>query len=247
MQKVKQESLRALIQTGQLQQHFQPIYNLTSGKLFTYESLVRCQNHNPETLIKLANQENMLYQLDTSGIARSVFTYFTHAAARENKTLFINVFPSTLIHPDFIPFLDNLMLYSQIKASQLVFELNESYEQIQLWEHNTLKEILLALRTMGYRVALDDVGEGATGFKRVIEIEPDFIKLSRYFSDNLSVHKTKQRFVELFTRYCDGQSQIILEGIESAEDLACAKAIGVHFGQGYYLGRPQELANACSS
>lgn len=65
--------------------------------------------------------------------------------------------------------------------------------------------------------------------------------MDRFFSQDLSVSHDKQKVVRLFVEYCRDASQLILEGVEEEEDLACAASIGVTIGQGYLFGKPGAL------
>jgi EAL domain-containing protein (putative c-di-GMP-specific phosphodiesterase class I) len=75
----------------------------------------------------------------------------------------------------------------------------------------------------------------------ILELEPDFIKLDRLFSLDLSKSTSKQKMISLFVEYCKNNTKLILEGIETPEDLAIAKCLGVDIGQGYVLDMPKLL------
>ncbi|MBS7749922.1 EAL domain-containing protein, partial [Vibrio cholerae] len=72
-------------------------------------------------------------------------------------------------------------------------------------------------------------------------ITPSYLKLDRYFSNNLAFSTEKQKLVHLLMDFADEKMKIILEGIEEETDLAMTKALKVPFGQGFLLGKPEML------
>ncbi|MEK4222270.1 EAL domain-containing protein [Bacillus sp. FSL W8-0116] len=171
-----------------------------------------------------------MYELDIS----SIFHALT-LARMQYIQLFINVYPSTIIHPSFPDFLRKL---KRIRSSHrnIVLEINES-EKIS--DIDLLRKAIHFLRTNGFSVALDDLGKGEFSLYTVMELEPDFVKLDRYYSIDLSISIEKQNEIQMILNVCQQKNiYLVLEGIEEPKDLAMAKKLGVHLGQGYLLGKP---------
>ena len=99
----------------------------------------------------------------------------------------------------------------------------------------------MPIQDLGFRLAIDDLGNGSSSLRKVVELQPDFVKLDKYFSENLSLSIRKQRLIKLLVEFCKGDSQIVLEGIEQKEDHDIGKKLGVDLGQGYYIGKPKPL------
>lgn len=109
---------------------------------------------------------------------------------------------------------------------------------IMLW----LKVVHL-LKDKGYAIAIDDFGKGESSLQTVIELEPDFVKLDRYYAVKLSASIKKQNEIQMLLKLCQQKNmKLILEGIEEPTDLAMAKLLGVHLGQGYLLGEPLPIS-----
>jgi EAL domain-containing protein (putative c-di-GMP-specific phosphodiesterase class I) len=235
-------NIEGLIHKGLLFQNYQSIVDFKTGEIYGYESLMRSSlKIEPEKLLRMAMRQNRLYELDTACIMEGVLSYFSSGCRRESQALFVNVFPSTLLNPSFVPFLDKLRGKVDVPASSIVFEINEAKEEEEIWEVMELKQIVSVLRNEGFRIAMDDVGEGAAGLKKIVEFEPDIIKMSRYFALNLSFSEKKQRLLKMFADYCGKETVMILEGIETMEDSVCAKHLGVTLGQGYFWGVPAKI------
>jgi EAL domain-containing protein (putative c-di-GMP-specific phosphodiesterase class I) len=219
--------------------HFQPLWYLEQFNIFGYEALLRHdQFQNPEEYFQKARELDRLYELDTLSISNAieVFSHFEH------KYLFLNVYPSTVLNNCFPIFIDKILnLYPMING-RIVFELNESLLEEDYWNEPTFKERINLLRNQKFLIALDDVGKGGASLQKIIEFKPDYIKLDRFFSFELSLNPEKQRMIEYISGYCnDFQIQLILEGIEKASDLAFAKSLNVQMAQGYLLAKPHPI------
>jgi EAL domain-containing protein (putative c-di-GMP-specific phosphodiesterase class I) len=218
--------------------YYQPLYCLSTMKVYGYECLIRSEYFkNPEQLFKSAKKEKILHKLDMLSIIRAIVDY--HKYIEKGAPLFINVFPTTLLHPLFQSFIIDLVSSTTLNPSYIVFEIVE--EEVDLM---ALKDVVSALRRLGFRLAIDDVGKEASSLRSVIELQPHFVKLDRYFATDLSHSNLKQRMITSLVDYCQKDFCLVLEGIEHAEDLSIAKSLGVSMGQGYLLGIPGIIENA---
>lgn len=219
---------------------FQPIYDLKHWNVFGYEVLLRSDKlQGPETLFRYAQETNRLFELDTSSLD-SAFELFERELKNNRRARwFLNVFPSTLVHPEFERFM-NERFRGRFAHHHITIEVNEAEEATDM---AALKEAIDFLSgSLGFAIALDDLGKGSSSLRAIVELEPGFIKLDRYFSVNLSTSPAKQRVLRMLLAYCqESGAHLVMEGIEDQKDLAIAKAIGVHMGQGYLLGKPASL------
>lgn len=191
----------------------------------------------PNILFDSARIQSNVNLLDRISIQKGLSSFTAHKGA----FLFLNVLPSTLIQKDFFDFLNKSLEKSEVVKNQLVFELNETISEAKNWAIPELKKAIYGLKKKGVKIAIDDVGTGIACNQKIIEFEPDFVKLDKYFVIGLSESKLKQTTVQSYTYICKGNSMLILEGIEKLEDLELAKELGVNIGQGYYLGKPEPL------
>jgi EAL domain-containing protein (putative c-di-GMP-specific phosphodiesterase class I) len=106
------------------------------------------------------------------------------------------------------------------------------------------KQLIFELESKGFLIAINgsDKGSVSASFLPMLELDPTFVKLDRYFSQNLHSNVWKQHFIQSFLRYSEElHFKMILEGIEDEKDLAFAKFLGVSFGQGHIFGCPREM------
>lgn len=217
---------------------YQTIIDLKTEDVFGYEALVRSNNeYNPFHLIQTARKTNVLFKLDTISIKVALI----EMKKSLNSNFFINIFPSTVIHPNFQFFLDELLTIEKENRNKIIFELNEENKEHGIWSILSFKERIEQLRKNNFKIALDDVGTAAASLINVIEFEPDFIKLDKYFAKSLDKSSKKQKIIQLFAQNKNNETKIILEGIETKEDLIAAKELGVDLGQGYFISKPEIL------
>ena len=92
----------------------------------------------------------------------------------------------------------------------------------------------------GYEIALDDVGAGHSGLNRVVNTTPDYLKADIELVRDIHKYKKKEIMMKLLLDYCNATGAILIaEGIETVQELECLHSLGVHYGQGFFLGKPE--------
>ncbi|HJV16846.1 MAG TPA: EAL domain-containing protein [Bacillales bacterium] len=216
---------------------YQHLYKLKCMSAIGAELLLRTEMGNPEFIFQLAREENKLFELDTKSIDRAFQTFFSQQEIV--GLLFSNIFPSTILHPNFPSFVAYLLEHYPNLSKNVVFEIIET-EKVD--DEEKLKEKVQFLKKWGFQIAVDDVGKGWSSLCLIIELEPDFIKLDRYFSIDLANSAKKQKMIKLLLHFFeDTDTKMILEGIETSSDLRMAQSLGIHFCQGYLLSKPMPL------
>ncbi|MFC7321259.1 EAL domain-containing protein [Halobacillus campisalis] len=220
--------------------HFQPVYDITSWKRIGFEVLLRSKEiKSPEEAFETARKDKKLYDLDTLSIYEAIASFTANGFAGKDM-LFLNVFPSTIVHKNFMAFIREIAL-SYPEPHNLILEISEA-ESI-----NNIKElagIVRQIKQTGIKVAFDDIGKGFSDIESIIESKPDYIKLDKYFTRDLDTSKEKQLFVEFIINYCERlDMKLVIEGIEKPTELAIIKYLGGTLAQGYVLGYPDHLKN----
>lgn len=147
--------------------------------------------------------------------------------------LSLNVSPSTIVLPDFTAGLADQPL------DRLVLEITE---HTQVSDYGVLSEVLAPLRAAGLRIAVDDVGAGFASMRHVLVLAPELIKLDLSLVRGISHDVRRQSLAAaLLTFAADLGASVVAEGVETAGELDCLRELGVHFGQGFHLGRPEPL------
>jgi hypothetical protein len=92
-----------------------------------------------------------------------------------------------------------------------------------------------------YGIAIDDVGAGYSGLNTISEVKPNLIKLDMNLVRDIDKDETKRLLCKAMLDFGKGADiRIIAEGIETGGELGVLIKLGVDFGQGYFLGIPQE-------
>ncbi|WP_171038186.1 EAL domain-containing protein [Aquibacillus sediminis] len=229
--------LHNMIYTKNFSHVFQPLIDLQTWEVNGFEALFRSKLvDSPEQLFSLAMKNNMLYELDTHSIYHALLT----ASKRKSiHRLFINIYPSTMMHPFFEPFLNKLYLNGLIMNTKVIVEISEAEEIKDLLG---MKSVIELMRELGIGIAIDDYGKGETTLQTIIDIEPDIVKLDKTFSSRLALSLDKQSEVRKLANICQNEKmKLVLEGMENHSELVIAKMLGIDLGQGYLIGRPKEM------
>lgn len=122
---------------------------------------------------------------------------------------------------------------------RLVVEVTE-HEAVQ--DHRGLAGVLEPLRQRGLRVAVDDTGAGFASLSHVLALVPDLIKLDISLVRGIDTDLPRQAMSAALVAFAAATgAAVVAEGIETAQELACLRDLGVTYGQGYHLARPAPL------
>jgi len=219
---------------------FQPIVNLTTNQVLGFEALSRGPAgtflESPLNLFKLAEEVGLLFDLEKVCRERAILQA---APFKKEELLFLNIHPRTLADPKFISGeTKKLLTRLNISPEQIVFEITERHSTK---DFRLFFETLEHYREQGYKIAIDDLGAGHNGLFLVGNIQPDFIKIDRHLIQDIETHPTKQALLEAFLSFAQKMDiNIIVEGIETREQLFFLCQLNVPFGQGYFLARPNK-------
>jgi EAL domain-containing protein (putative c-di-GMP-specific phosphodiesterase class I) len=216
----------------QLRVHVQPIHATADGALFGHEALLRLPEAfaaGPQDLLETAEREGRLWEVERVirvCVARRM------AERPAGTAVFVNLHPRTLLDPQLYSTRDPLAPH----ASAVVLEVTE---RGSLSTISDMPDRVAALRTLGYRLAIDDMGSGYSGLTAFTSILPDFVKFDRELTQGAHGTPAKHKLVSSIAAVCAGLGiATVAEGVETERDLVAARAMGCQFLQGFLLGRP---------
>ncbi len=97
--------------------------------------------------------------------------------------------------------------------------------------------------TMGARIAIDDAGAGFASLRHTLQITPDIVKMDMSLTRGIDTDRAKRALASALVSFADEMDMcMVAEGIETAEELATLRELGVRYGQGFYLAEPAPLA-----
>jgi len=231
----KREALAAL---GELHGVFQPIVAVAKGEIFAHEGLIRGPPslHLPAALFAAATTRGCSDELEYRASEVIVQQY---AAAARSGRLFVNFSAQAVIHLGSDRGCEQLLRIleqCEMPARRLVIEITE-HERVV--DHVGMVAAARRLRSIGIRLALDDFGDGGSSLRLWAEIEPEFVKIDRYFCHDIHSDGRKVQTVKAMLRLAENfGSRIVAEGIEQHADLRVVRDLGVDCVQGYALGLP---------
>lgn len=217
-----------------LRMHYQPIVKRSTRKVIGYEALVRSSHPmfpNPGALIDAGERLGRMHELGRV-IRERVASGLP--SVPEDQLVFVNLHPREMADEKLLSPEAPLSLH----ASRVVLEVTE---RVQLDEVDDLDGRITALRSLGYRLALDDLGAGYAGLQSFIQLNPDFVKIDMSLTRGLDQSEPKRALVRSALQLCGEMSVLsVVEGVETKEELRALAGIGADLLQGYLFGRPAE-------
>ena len=217
---------------------YQPIFSLTTGDPMGYEGLIRPSDGAPfgdaTSLFAAAVRADRTVELDMACLE---IVANGCQGLEPDLYLSINLSPRTLESDQFHT-MDVTKIFHRrgIRPEQLVVEITER-EDIQ--DIDQLRRNAAACRAAGMRLAADDVGAGNAGLRLLSEIHFDIVKIDLSLVQGGIIHDPSHGVLralqELAARW---DAKIVAEGVETGEQLAVIRELGMAAGQGYLLGRP---------
>lgn len=230
--------LRDVILHRQLTPLFQPIIDMQSGEIIGYEGLIRGPSdsplHSPLTLFKAARACNL--SVEVEHLCRRI-TLEKFAELQLPGKLFLNVSPECLIQPD-VRLGETLGYIHEvgINPARVIIELTESHPT---YDYDLLREAVRHYRAMGFVIAIDDLGEGFSSLRLWSEIRPEYVKIDMHFVQGINQDPIKLQFVRSIQEIAEKSGTLVIaEGIETDAELLMIRDLGVSFGQGYKIARP---------
>ncbi len=230
--------IEAVITSRAITPVYQPIYSMETGRPIGYEGLVRPTEEAPFTdagsMFMAAEAAGRTVELDLlclEIVAAGV------GELEEGIYISVNLSPRTLESPLFrAGELKAIFHRNGIRLHQVVLELTER-ERVE--DLDQLRKNVSACRRAGMRIAADDVGAGNAGLRLLSEISFEIVKIDLSLVQGGALHDPSHAVLralqELATQW---KASVVAEGVETAEQLATIREVGIGAGQGYLLGRP---------
>ncbi|WP_070000919.1 GGDEF domain-containing protein [Cellulosilyticum sp. I15G10I2] len=234
------EQFNNIIEEKQIKTVFQPIVSLRDTSILGYEALSRLTKNiiiqNPDELFSLATQYNRLWDLEL--LCRTKALEAAHKLL-PNEKLFLNVNPNVIHDIKFKEgFTKEYLEKYAMKPENIIFEITE---------RNAIKDIIGFRSTIthykqqNYKIAIDDAGAGYSGLNLICDVKPHYIKLDMNLIRNIDTDSIKYALVKSMIELSKlSNIHLIAEGIERIEELSTLVTLGVQYGQGYFIQKPQE-------
>jgi EAL domain-containing protein (putative c-di-GMP-specific phosphodiesterase class I) len=213
---------------------FQPIVDIEKGDIFGYEALVRGANQaSAWSVLQQVNDQNR-YAFDQACRVKAIELA---SQLKLDRMLSINFLPNAVYEPAHcIRSTFEAAKRFQFPTERIMFEITES-EQVADVKH--LTKIFEYYQAQGFTTALDDFGAGHAGLNMLASFVPHLLKIDMELVRDIDKNPVKQIIVESLIQMCKKlRVRVLAEGLETAEEVAYFRSLGVTLMQGYYFAKP---------
>ncbi|HMA95310.1 MAG TPA: EAL domain-containing protein [Polyangiaceae bacterium] len=211
---------------------YQPIVSTSTRRTVGFEALMRSAEPSLPHPGAVLDAAERLGQLDKLGRTVRERTVRPYSNQRRPELLFVNLHVSDLLDAELLS--REAPLSSM--ASQVVLEITE---RSSLDKVTDVRARISALREMGFRIAVDDLGAGYAGLTSFALLEPDFVKLDMSLVRSIDSSPTKQKIVRSMTGLChEMRMQVVAEGVETAAECRMLLSLECDLLQGFLFARP---------
>ncbi|MGN0688283.1 MAG: GGDEF domain-containing protein [Oscillospiraceae bacterium] len=234
------EQMTEIIKNKAIKTVFQPIVSLKNGSVFGYEAfsritLKKCSFSISEAF-DIAREMKCLWDFELLCRKSSVKSA---ADKPQNAKLFLNLNPDIIRCRDFRSGITVEKLEkNDLDYGDIVFE---AAEGCALRDMELFKSALNNYREQGYGVAVSNVCSGYSGINRILEVDPQYIKIDAGMVRDIERDEMKRSFVSALSQFArDIGIPVIAQGVERYEELKTLIELKINYAQGYYLAKPNE-------
>lgn len=224
------QQLLQILERRRITTLYQPILNLRSRDILGYEALSRGPPgdfHAPDVLFGVAYETDLIWRLERLCRQRALRAF---RRLGDKQLMFVNMEPLSIFDPD---------LPANVPRAYLDRVILEITERAAIKDLTTFRQAVQVVKASGFQFAIDDVGSAYSGLRTISEIQPQFIKLDMELTRAAHDSRVKMQLVGAIAGFCrDAGVPIIVEGVETREELAAVAGVGIELVQGYLFGRP---------
>ncbi|WP_293442108.1 EAL domain-containing protein [Persephonella sp.] len=228
--------IKYALNNGGVLLYLQPIVDNNTGNIKRYEALLRIKDKNsnilsPFQFLEIAKKTKYYPQL-TLSIIRQVFNVLD----KLDTKISINLSAVDIEKEHIRNSILKLLEANKDKAKKLTFELLE--EDVK--DFSVVTEFIKRIKSFGIQIAIDDFGSGYSNFERLLDYQPDILKIDGSLVKNIENDRFSRNLIEVIVNFAKRQNlQTIAEFVENESIYRILKEMGVDFSQGYYFGKPE--------
>lgn len=237
-----EHDLRAALASDQLSLAYQPQVNLESGEVSGFEALVRWTHPQrgavpPSTFIPIAEETGLILQLGEWVMRTACIQAASWTAP---LMIAVNVSAVQLHAPNFVSFVQQLLVETGLSAERLEIEITET---AMIRNMNRALANLRQVKALGVKVAMDDFGTGYSSLSNLRAFPFDRIKVDQSFIRSVHDNDQSAAIVRAVLGLGKGLNlPILAEGVERSEELEFLKGEVCNAAQGYWFSRPEDIS-----
>jgi diguanylate cyclase (GGDEF)-like protein len=235
------ESVVELLRTAILEQRvslvYQPIWDVNSGRMLAAEALMRLTAANgspvtPATFIPIAERTGAIIQLGEWAIREACRQLRRNEAI---PVISVNVSAVQISQPTFAAMVAGILAELGVSPVRLAVEITEGSA---IDDSPEILRAITDLTKLGVKVWLDDFGTGFAGLSCLSKINFHTVKIDRLFVQSIDTQRGAKLLRDIVNLVSNSGQNIIVEGVETKDQLDCLREQGVSLLQGYYFNRP---------
>ncbi len=238
--------LRYVHKRGEMEIHYQPIYDLEKGSIAAVEALLRWRHPEegllgPDAFLPIAEETGLISEL-----GRYVIHTVCSQAVRWRRDglprlrMAVNLSPRQLTDPSLVESTRRILEETGMDPADLEFEITESLLTSDL---ESVADILNALKSLGVRLAIDDFGTGYSSLSRLKHFPVDGLKIDKSFVHDIHANASNGVIASAVITLAHSMNlSVVAEGVENKAQLQHLRTNGCNEIQGYYLSRPLSAA-----
>jgi len=222
--------------------HFQPILHIGEGTVSHYEALLRMVREDgtvdpPGSFIGVAEATGLIREIDQYVVRAGVATLAEWSRNGFSATISLNLSGTMMTARELlVPLLKKEVAHYGVDPGRIIFEVTETAAVLDM---ASARQMMLDIKQLGCRFALDDFGVGLSSFSYLQQLPVDYIKIDGAFIRDLPHREDNQLFVQALVQVAHGLGrQTVAEFVEDAPTLDMLQKLGVNYAQGFHIGRP---------
>jgi EAL domain-containing protein (putative c-di-GMP-specific phosphodiesterase class I)/CheY-like chemotaxis protein len=232
----KRGRIRSVMENGALEIVFQPIVDLTTRTVVGHEALSRFRagpDRGPAEWFEEAHAIGLGVELELHAVRAACER---SRVLPEGTFMAVNVSPVTAEREELLP------LLACAHVDHVVLEVTE---HAPVEDYPRFRVAIGRMRELGARLAIDDAGAGFASLRHILELDAELIKLDGSLTHSLEADPRRRSLASALIEFGrESGASVLAEHIESELQLCELRRLGVRYGQGYHLGRPQALPAA---
>jgi EAL domain-containing protein (putative c-di-GMP-specific phosphodiesterase class I) len=216
---------------------FQPIVDVTTGRAWAYEALVRGPNGEGAAHVLSGVTDENRYAFDQQCRVAAITQAVEAGIVGTGAKLSINFLPNAVYSPvACIQLTLKTAARVGLPTDRLMFEFTENEEMVDTAH---VLNIIETYKRMGFSTALDDFGAGHAGLSLLARLQTDVVKLDMELVRGIDASLPRRMIVEgLVGMFARMNIAVVAEGIETIGEFETLRDLGVRYMQGYLLARP---------
>ncbi len=242
-----ESALHRGLSEGGFEVYYQPIYRMKGMSIYSAEALLRLKdskigNIMPDEFIPIAEQNGLIDRLGDY-VMEEVCIFLSSGIPTEMglECISINLSVLQCLQPDFVKRVMAITKKYEVDSRYINFEITESAAAS---DYDVLSDVLRELRKCGFLFSLDDYGIGYSNVRSIFSLDFDVIKIDKSIlwevqNENGDAPSNGHIILENSVRMLrEMKLKILVEGVETAEQLELLEQLRVDYLQGFYFSRP---------